>query len=48
MMMPDQEAALKDPEFQARYARGVHQGIYDFLVEALQASGAPPAAGARR
>ena len=48
MMMPDHEAALKDPEFQARYARGVLEGIRDFLAEALQSSGAPPAAGAGR
>ena len=27
MMMPDHEAALKDPEFQARYAAGVLQGV---------------------
>ncbi len=48
MMMPDHEAALKDPEFQARYARGVLEGIRDFLAESLRASGAPPAAGAPR
>jgi N-acetylmuramoyl-L-alanine amidase len=48
MMMPDQEAALKDPEFQARYASGVLEGIRDFLAEALQASGSPPVAGAGR
>ncbi len=48
MMMPDQEAALKDPEFQARYARGVFEGIRDFLAEALQASGASAATGAGR
>jgi N-acetylmuramoyl-L-alanine amidase len=48
MMMPDHEAALKDPEFQARYARGVLEGIRDFLEESLRASGAPPAAGAPR
>jgi N-acetylmuramoyl-L-alanine amidase len=48
MMMPDQEAALKDPEFQARYARGVLQGIRDFLAEALQSSGTPAAAGGGR
>jgi len=47
MMMPDQEAALKDPEFQARYARGVFEGIRDFLAEALQASGPLPAGSAR-
>jgi N-acetylmuramoyl-L-alanine amidase len=34
MMHPDQEAALKDPEFQTRYARGVLQGIRDFLASA--------------
>jgi len=34
MMMPDQEAALKDPEFQARYASGVLKGIRDFLAAA--------------
>ncbi len=32
MMMPDHEAALKDPEFQARYARGVLEGVRDFLA----------------
>ncbi|MBT8479235.1 MAG: N-acetylmuramoyl-L-alanine amidase [Gemmatimonadetes bacterium] len=46
MMMPDHEAALKDPEFQARYARGVLEGIRAFLAESLRASGAPPYAGA--
>lgn len=34
MMMPDHEAALKDPEFQALYARGVFEGIRDFLAAA--------------
>jgi N-acetylmuramoyl-L-alanine amidase len=48
MMMPDHEAALKDPEFQARYASGVLQGIRDFLAEALRASADPAAAGAGR
>ena len=48
MMMPDHEAALKDPEFQARYARGVLEGIRDFLAEALRTSGAAPVAGAGR
>jgi N-acetylmuramoyl-L-alanine amidase len=46
MMMPDHEAALKDPEFQARYARGVLDGIREFLAAAFRASGdssAPPA-----
>ena len=36
MMMPDHEAALKNPEFQARYARGVLAGIRGFLAAALQ------------
>ena len=48
MMMPDHEAALKDPEFQARYARGVMEGIRDFLAAALSASGETSAAGASR
>jgi len=48
MMMPDHEAALRDPEFQARYAQGVLQGIRDFLAEALRASREAPAAGAAR
>jgi N-acetylmuramoyl-L-alanine amidase len=48
MMMPDQEAALKDPEFQARYARGVMQGIRDFLETALRDSGAGAGAGGGR
>ena len=47
MMMPDHEAALKDPEFQARYARGVLDGIREFLAAALRASGASSAAAAR-
>jgi N-acetylmuramoyl-L-alanine amidase len=34
MMMPDHEAALRDPEFQALYARGVFEGIRDFLAAA--------------
>jgi N-acetylmuramoyl-L-alanine amidase len=32
MMMPGHEAALRDPEFQARYARGVLEGIRNFLA----------------
>jgi N-acetylmuramoyl-L-alanine amidase len=48
MMMPDHEAALKDPEFQARYARGVLEGIREFLSAALRASGELSAIGARR
>ena len=48
MMMPDHEAALKDPEFQARYARGVMEGIRDFLAAALRTSGDAPAAGVAR
>jgi N-acetylmuramoyl-L-alanine amidase len=31
MMMPRQEAALRTPEFQGRYARGVLEGIEEFL-----------------
>ena len=46
MMMPDHEAALKDPEFQARYASGVLQGVRDFLASAQRATVASPAAGA--
>ncbi len=41
MMMPDHEAALKDPEFQAKYASGVLDGIRDFLAASLRASSAP-------
>jgi N-acetylmuramoyl-L-alanine amidase len=41
MMMPDHEAALRDPEFQARYASGVLQGIRDFLAASLRASSDP-------
>ena len=48
MMMPDHEAALKDPEFQARYARGVMEGIRDFLAAALHTSGEMSVAGAAR
>jgi N-acetylmuramoyl-L-alanine amidase len=48
MMMPDHEAALKDPEFQARYARGVLEGIREFLAAALRSSGEPSAAGVSR
>jgi hypothetical protein len=46
--MPDHEAALRDPEFQARYARGVLEGISDFLAAALRASGETHAAGTAR
>ena len=46
MMMPDHEAALKDPEFQALYASGVLQGIRDFLASAQRASVTSPEAGA--
>jgi N-acetylmuramoyl-L-alanine amidase len=41
MMMPDHEAALRDPDFQARYASGVLQGIRDFLAASLRASSDP-------
>lgn len=48
MMMPDHEAALKDPEFQARYARGVLDGIREFLAAALRSAGESPAPAASR
>ena len=48
IMMPDHEAALKDPEFQTRYARGVLEGIRDFLAAALRASGKAHAAATVR
>ncbi len=48
IMMPDHEAALRDPEFQARYALGVLEGIRDFLAAALRASGEAHAAGTAR
>jgi len=31
-MMPDHEAALKDPAFQERYARGILEGLRTFLL----------------
>jgi len=33
MMMPEQEAGLRDPVFQEAYARGVLAGIREFLLE---------------
>lgn len=48
MMMPDHEAALKDPEFQARYARGVLEGIRAFLSAALGSTGDGSSGGAGR
>ncbi len=39
MMMPSHEAALRSPDFQARYARGVMQGLEVFL---RARAGAPP------
>ena len=45
MMHPDQEAALKNPEFQARYAQGVLDGIRAFLAEARRASAVAPGGG---
>jgi len=33
MMVPEQEAALRDPVFQEAYARGVLLGIREFLLE---------------
>ena len=33
MMLPDQEAALRSPEGQQLYARGVYEGIRDFLKQ---------------
>ena len=35
LMIPEQENALKTPSFQARYARGVMQGIERYLRETL-------------
>lgn len=48
MMMPDHEAALKDPEFQALYARGVLEGIRSFLGAALRGAGDVSIAGSIR
>ncbi|MFQ5529072.1 MAG: N-acetylmuramoyl-L-alanine amidase [Gemmatimonadota bacterium] len=36
MMIPSHEAALKTPEFQARYARGVLDGIAEFLRQTAE------------
>jgi N-acetylmuramoyl-L-alanine amidase len=36
MMMPDQEAGLRDPAFQEAYARGVLRGIREFLLGAAR------------
>ncbi len=36
MMIPSHEAALKTPEFQARYAQGVLDGIGEFLRQAAE------------
>ena len=33
MMIPAQEAALRDPAFQEAYARGVLEGLREFLRE---------------
>ena len=33
MMVPEQEAGLRDPQFQEAYARGVLAGIREFLME---------------
>ena len=33
MMIPEQEAALRDPAFQEAYARGVLEGLREFLLE---------------
>jgi N-acetylmuramoyl-L-alanine amidase len=33
MMIPEQEAALRDPAFQEAYARGILEGLREFLTE---------------
>jgi N-acetylmuramoyl-L-alanine amidase len=36
MMIPDQEAGLRDPAFQEAYARGVLEGLREFLRERVE------------
>jgi N-acetylmuramoyl-L-alanine amidase len=31
VIMPDQEAALRTPEFQARYAQGIVDGLEEYF-----------------
>jgi N-acetylmuramoyl-L-alanine amidase len=42
IMLPEQEAALRSEEGQARYARGVFEGIEAFLLGRAHGDGAPP------
>jgi N-acetylmuramoyl-L-alanine amidase len=42
MMVPEQEAALRAPEVQRRYAMGIVEGIATFLREVGRPSGARP------
>ncbi len=43
MMLPEQEAALRNPEGQRRYALAVRDGLVEFLrgVAAKQGAGVP-------